>query len=111
MEEVWSRGRATVREVMTALNAGAPKKRAYTTYMTILARLDRKKLLARRQEGKGYVYAPRLSREEYQERRARSEVDALVRDYGDVALVHFAKQMAKIDPKRLERLRRVARRA
>ncbi len=44
MEEMWNRGSATVREVLDALNRG-PKQRAYTTIMTIMARLDRKGLL------------------------------------------------------------------
>jgi Penicillinase repressor len=35
MEEVWRRHEASVRGVMEALNAGASKDRAYTTYMTI----------------------------------------------------------------------------
>lgn len=111
MEEVWRQGNATVRDVMVALNHRAPKARAYTTYMTIMARLDGKRLLARRREGKTDVYSPRLSREEYCEARARAEVGSLVDEFGDVALVHFAKQMAQLDPRRRERLRRLARRA
>ena len=50
MEEVWKRGEASVREVMETLNAGADKARAYTTYMTIMARLDTKGLLDRRRQ-------------------------------------------------------------
>ena len=52
MEEMWDRGEASVRQVMEALNADADKERAYTTYMTIMARLDGKGLLERRREGK-----------------------------------------------------------
>lgn len=109
MEEVWRLGAATVRDVMDAVNAKAEKPRAYTTFMTILARLHRKRLLDRRREGKGDLYLPRLTREEYAEAHAEREVDALVRNYGDIALVHFAKQFETLDPKRRERLRRLAR--
>jgi predicted transcriptional regulator len=59
MEEIWARGEVSVREVMEALNAGAEKERAYTTYMTIMARLDGKGLLARRREGKTDFYTAR----------------------------------------------------
>jgi predicted transcriptional regulator len=52
MEEVWERGEASVRDVMAALNADAEKERAYTTYVTIMARLDSKGLLERRRQGK-----------------------------------------------------------
>jgi predicted transcriptional regulator len=107
MEEMWRRGEATVREVLKALNAG-PKQRAYTTIMTIMARLDKKKLLSRVRAGKTDVYRPRLSREEYLRARARAEVDALVSDYGDVALAHFARELKGLDPARRRRLRKLA---
>jgi predicted transcriptional regulator len=115
MEEVWRQETATVRDVMDAVNGAASKPRAYTTVMTIMDRLHRKGLLDRRQQRQGrnsfYVYTPRLSRDEYADVRAEAEVDALVREWGDVALVHFAKQMGTLDPKRREQLRRLARRA
>jgi predicted transcriptional regulator len=110
MEEVWAQGRpTTVRAVMDALNGRASRQRAYTTIMTIMRRLDDKRLLARKREGKTDIYSPRLSRDEYLEARARAEVGALVDEYGDAALVHFARQMDRLDPKRREQLRRLAR--
>jgi predicted transcriptional regulator len=109
MEEVWRGEPATVRDVMVALNQDAAKPRAYTTVMTIMDRLHTKGLLERRSERNTYIYTPRLSRDEYADARAQTEVDALVREWGDVALVHFAKQMGTLDPKRREQLRRLAR--
>jgi predicted transcriptional regulator len=109
MEEVWRREPATVRDVMDALNKGARKPRAYTTVMTIMDRLYRKGLLDRRSERNTYFYTAHLSRDEYADARAQTEVDALVKEWGDVALVHFAKQMGTLDPKRREQLRRLAR--
>jgi predicted transcriptional regulator len=109
MEELWSRNEATVRAVMEALNRRARKDRAYTTYMTIMARLHRKGLLDRRREGKTDVYAPRLTREEFMALRSRAEVEGLVAQYGDVALSHFAQQMASLDPARRRALQRLAR--
>lgn len=107
MDEVWRHDEVTVRDVLEALNRG-PKQRAYTTIMTIMARLDRKGLLTRRRVGKGDVYRPLLTREDYLEARARSEVDALVADYGDVALVHFSRRLETLDPERQRELRRLA---
>ncbi|MDQ6776247.1 MAG: BlaI/MecI/CopY family transcriptional regulator [Actinomycetota bacterium] len=109
MEDVWRREPATVREVMEAINENAPERRAYTTVMKIMDRLHRKGLLDRRSERNTYIYTPRLARDEYADARAQAEVDALVREWGDVALVHFAKQMGTLDPKRREQLRRLAR--
>jgi predicted transcriptional regulator len=109
MREMWRVDEAPVRAVMEALNARSDKQRKYTTIMTIMARLARKGLLTRRREGKTDIYAAALTREQYLEARAREEVGALVEEYGDVALVHFARQMNGLDPKRREQLRRLAR--
>src|ERR1700730_2677895 len=73
MDELWSSGEAPVRAVMETLNERTSKKRAYTTYMTIMARLHKKGLLIRRREGKTDFYVPRQSRDEYMAGRARAE--------------------------------------
>jgi predicted transcriptional regulator len=109
MEEVWERGEASVREVMEALNAGADKERAYTTYMTIMARLDSKGLLERRRHGKTDIYTPRYARDQYADLRARAELDSLVDQFGDLALAHIARQLAGLDPRRRRALQRLAR--
>jgi predicted transcriptional regulator len=109
MEELWARGEAPVRVVMEALNRRTRKKRAYTTYMTIMARLHKKGVLERRREGKTDFYTPRLGRDEFMASRARAQVDELVEEYGDVALSHFARQVANLDPARRRALERLAR--
>ena len=111
MEELWRLGEGTVRDVLEALNRRAKKPRAYTTVMTVMARLDRKGLLTRRlRDPKTYLYTPVLSRDEYLEARARAEVEALVKQYGELALVSFTREVQQLDPKRREQLRRLARR-
>jgi predicted transcriptional regulator len=109
MEELWKAGESSVRTVMESLNKRAANPRAYTTYMTIMARLHKKGLLGRRREGKTDYYAPAYTREEYMALRAQSEIAALVDQYGDVALSHFAQQMAGLDPARRRALQREAR--
>src|SRR3954462_15126176 len=65
MDGVWDANapEVTVREVMEALNARAAAPRAYTTYMTIMRRLDEKGVLSRRREGKTDLYRPGDARE------------------------------------------------
>jgi predicted transcriptional regulator len=111
MEELWSQGEAPVRAVMEALNKRTSKKRAYTTYMTIMARLHKKGVLDRRREGKTDFYSPQLDRDEFMALRARAEVEGLVAQYGDVALSHFARQVASLDPVRRRALQRLARKS
>jgi predicted transcriptional regulator len=111
MEELWAQGEASVRTVMDALNKRARKQRAYTTYMTIMARLHKKGVLDRRRDGKTDFYAPQLGRDEFMALRARAEVEELVDQYGDVALSHFARQVANLDPARRRALQRLARKS
>jgi predicted transcriptional regulator len=110
MDDVWNRdGDVAVRDVMEALNRRTKKPRAYTTYMTILGRLHAKGLVVRRREGKTDFYRPAYTREEYADLRAQAGVDSLVEQYGDAALSHFARQMARLDPDRRRQLQRLAR--
>ncbi|HEY2319899.1 MAG TPA: BlaI/MecI/CopY family transcriptional regulator [Solirubrobacteraceae bacterium] len=111
MEELWNSGEAPVRTLMDALNRVTSKRRAYTTYMTIMARLHTKGLLVRRREGKTDFYTPSHTREEYMALRARAQVQELVETYGDMALSHFAEQMAGLDPARRRALQRLARKS
>jgi len=110
MEEVWRRGETTVRDVLRTLNDTSSRERAYTTVMTIMRRLDEKEMLKRRREGKTDVYQSRMTRGEYFEARANAEVAAVVAQYGEQALVHFARQLDKLDPARRQKLRRLSRR-
>jgi predicted transcriptional regulator len=108
MEEVWRNGETPVRAVMEALNAKRRKPRAYTTYMTVLARLNRKGVLSRRRVGQINLYKPRLDRESFMAQRAEAEVDALLAEFGDVALANFAKHVGQLDAERLRKLKRLA---
>ena len=109
MEELWDRDQATVRQVLEALNARSEKSRAYTTVMTIMRRLDEKGVLERERDQRTDVYRATLSREEYAQERAGAEIGALVDEFGDVALLHFARQVDALDPERRAALERLAR--
>ncbi len=74
MEEVWRRGRVSVRDVHEAFGERA----AYTTLMTTLDRLHRKRLLNRRKEGRAFVYTPRVTRTEFEHSVAKDVIDGLL---------------------------------
>jgi predicted transcriptional regulator len=109
MEAMWELREASVREVMDEVNRSAAKPRAYTTYMTILGRLHAKGLLTRHREGKTDRYAPVCSREDYNDLRVGAEVEALIDAFGDVALSHFARQVAELGPDRRRALEQLSR--
>jgi predicted transcriptional regulator len=109
MEQLWAHGDGTVRSVRDALNAHAGQpERAYTTVLTILQRLDAKGLVRRSRSGKTDVYRPALARDEYLGARADVEVSELLEQYGELALVQFARRMEALDPERRAALRRLA---
>ena len=60
LREVWSRGTATVRELIEL----GDLHQAYTTVMTTMDRLYKKGLLEREIEGRAFRYSPRLTEEE-----------------------------------------------
>jgi predicted transcriptional regulator len=109
MEEAWAQGESTVRTVLDGLNARSKPQRAYTTILTVMQRLYAKELLRRERRGRKDVYVPAMSREEYAEARAEVQVEALVSEYGDVALAEFARRVSRLDPERRKQIRRLAR--
>jgi predicted transcriptional regulator len=66
MDILWSRGESNVRDVAAKL--GRPL--AYTTVMTTLDRLFKKGFLDRRKSERAFLYSPRLSRLDWERRRA-----------------------------------------
>lgn len=109
MEEIWRQGEATVGSVADAINDVAGTRRAYTTFLTVMRRLDAKGVAARERRGKTDYYTAPLTREAYLEARTRTEIDQLVASYGDRALVHFARRIDTLDPDRRAALERLAR--
>lgn len=101
MELMWSAGKPlTVRGLLDRINDKRPHPLAYTTVMTVMARLVEKDVLERRREGRSYVYETRASDP------AEIAVRGVIRDYGDAALTHFVEE-ARADPKAMRRLQRL----
>jgi predicted transcriptional regulator len=109
MERIWVLGRAPARTVADALNDDPSRSpRAYTTVLTIMQRLEAKGLLDRTRGPRFDLYAPAMSRAEYLRARADAEVDEIIAEYGELALVQFARHAAALDPRRREELRKLA---
>ncbi|HLK66284.1 MAG TPA: BlaI/MecI/CopY family transcriptional regulator [Bryobacteraceae bacterium] len=66
MEILWDRGESNVHDVVQKL----ARPLAYTTVMTTLDRLFKKGLLDRRKSERAFLYSPRLSRREWEHKRA-----------------------------------------
>jgi predicted transcriptional regulator len=90
---------ATARQIADRLTARRPL--AYTTVLTVLHRLERKRLVRRLREGRAHRYAPVASREAYV---TQLMVEALggVSDPGAV-LVRFAEAVSREEAEVLRR--------
>jgi predicted transcriptional regulator len=101
MEVLWgARAPLTVREVLDLLNRRRRPPLAYTTVMTVMARLAEKDILRRELDGRGYRYEPAVAD------AAAIAVREVMRDYGEEAVAQFVDE-ARADPKLLRRLRRL----
>jgi predicted transcriptional regulator len=74
LEQVWSRGTTTVRELVETSDLDV----AYTTVMTTLDRLYKKRLLTRESEGRAFRYAPRFTQQELQRAAAGQAIRELL---------------------------------
>ena len=74
LEEAWQRGEVSVRDIYLAFE----ERIAYTTLMTTLDRLFRKQILDRRKDGRAFLYAPAMSREEFEHGIREDVIDGLL---------------------------------
>lgn len=102
LDIAWTRSPVTVREVHERLSRDRPL--AYTTVMTVMGRLAEKGMLGRRRHGKAYLYRPTRSREQLRGDLAADVARALLKDFGQVAVVQFVRELDRVDPGALARL-------
>ncbi len=107
MEFMWQADEATVRQVGKSINRIRPI--AYTTVMTVMGHLVDKGLLTRTMEGKRYHYRLTQSESEFLYQASQRMIRTLVNDFGDLAVAGFLGEISKLEPDRLEQLRRLAR--
>jgi predicted transcriptional regulator len=102
LREVWSRGNATVRELIEHSNL----HQAYTTVMTTMDRLFKKGLLDRVAEGRAFRYTPRLTSEELQRGAAIDGIRQLLGsgDTSSLPLSYLVEALSAHDAQLLDEL-------
>lgn len=103
MNVVWAESCATVRCVCEKIQES--RNIAYTTVMTTMDRLTKKRILKRTKVGKAYEYRPCYSCDELNERMSGEIIDSLIKNYGDLAIAQFVDIVDNIDPKKLAELK------
>jgi predicted transcriptional regulator len=87
MEALWQKPKQSVIEVEEKLRL--KREIAHTTVLTTLDRMHRKGYLLREKHGKAFVYAPRYTREEFQQGLVQEVLGALIGDLGESAISTF----------------------
>ena len=102
------RPEGSVRDVLETLNEhrAADRQLAYTTVMTVMARLAEKGLLKRRRVGKAHEYEASDTREGFLARASQDIARRMVEDFGEAAVSGFLSVLEDVAPERLARLRR-----
>src|SRR5579872_4019868 len=86
LSALWSLGEGNVKAVQQIVAESRPL--AYTTIMTVLDRLVRKGMLARRKEGRSFTYAPQATRDTARRAAVRELLDGYF-DGSEQELMHF----------------------
>ncbi len=105
MEIVWAHGAASVHDVSHRLE----RPLAYTTVMTTLDRLYKKGLLDRRKADRAFIYAPRLTRSEWEQTRAGELVAGFLAGpapSGELLISCFVEALGQQDEALLDELER-----
>ena len=104
MEVVWGRGweEFAVSDVHDVLST--ERNIAYTTVMTTVTRLHNKELLARKRDGRRYLYSARLSRDEFLRAMTREVFDRLPEVSRDEAVSYLVERLEEADLETLDRL-------
>jgi predicted transcriptional regulator len=107
MEVLWAAAAPLpVRDVQRRLGRGRGRL-AYTTVMTTLDRLYKKRLLAREKVGLAYVYRPALDRAAYQRRVVEAALAPLLEQGPGAVLAAFVDVAAGADEQHLQQLERL----
>ncbi|MGA2354847.1 MAG: BlaI/MecI/CopY family transcriptional regulator [Terriglobales bacterium] len=102
LQELWSRGSATVRELL----ANGKIRQAYTTVMTTVDRLYKKGLLDRVAEGRAFRYTPRYTSRELQRDTALESIRQLLEsgDASTLPLSYLVEALSAQDAQLLDEL-------
>ncbi len=106
MKVVWQRERATVRDVYEALLEH--RKVAYTTVMTMMKILERKKYLKKSQADRAYVYRPTQPKRKVVGDMVRDFVNRVFNGSAAPLLVHLVEEH-DLSPEDLEEIAQLRR--
>jgi predicted transcriptional regulator len=104
MKILWNIGEGSVAQIITKLPKG--RDLAYTSVSTIMRILEQKKIVETRKEGRGHIYIPLMSKEDYETRTVRHVV-ARVFEGEPITLIKRLLDTVSINNQEVEEIRRL----
>ncbi|HYO50828.1 MAG TPA: BlaI/MecI/CopY family transcriptional regulator, partial [Chloroflexia bacterium] len=80
------------------------KEIAYTTVMTTMSRLSKKRLLTQDTSNSTYIYGPALTRQDFERYVVKGIINGLMEDYGESVVDYFVECVNEHGPSSKERL-------
>jgi predicted transcriptional regulator len=105
MELMWQNGRCSVRDVHRALRD--EKDLAYTTVMTVMARLSTKGLLCREMVEDAYYYEPAIPKREFEISVVSHVLDGLLEEFSEQTISQLVGKAESKDQGVVDALARV----
>ena len=103
MDALWSKGSATVSDVLASLPRDIPL--AYSTVLTTLRILERKGYLKHHKEGRAFVYRPVVAREQESDKAVTHLLRRFFEGSPELLMLKLVERR-KISAQELERLRK-----
>lgn len=106
LEQIWQRREVSVRDVYLQFE----ERIAYTTLMTTLDRLYKKRLLHRRKDGRAFLYSAAVGRDEFEDGIREDVIDSLFESgIGEIqpVLACFVDTVSERDRELLDELERL----
>ena len=103
MDALWSKGSATVSDVLARLPRDIPL--AYSTVLTTLRILERKGYLKHHKEGRAFVYRPVVAREQESDKAVTHLLRRFFEGSPELLMLRLVERR-RITPEELERLRK-----
>lgn len=105
MDFIWQKGAGRISDV----RAGLKDRSAYTTVATLVGRLLQRGLLKRKHQGRGYIYNPVFSRENFIKQQSQAAFNDLFKKNKSAELLisQFIDNLEKVDPQKLGELQKL----
>lgn len=82
------------------------KSYAYTTIMTVLARLHEKNILNRKRVGKAFFYEPMKNKENFIKPKLKGIFTSIIDSYGQIAISQFVDVLETLNPDDVNKLKK-----